>query len=154
MGNHPGGVEPPGALKHDAARDQHPEMVWGSLLMLARLSASASSTSGLRYAPVYRAFYQQLVFKRCARERIKSENGGIYALCGQTGAQLPLTVTGAASPALFIRRIDHHTSLFSEASSSGPSTLAAVVGLRSAFSAGRPVYYHDTRRTVETSFSY
>jgi hypothetical protein len=56
-------VEPPGALKHDAARDQHPEMVWGSLLMLARLSASASSTSGLRYAPVYRAFYQQLVLK-------------------------------------------------------------------------------------------
>ncbi len=98
MGNHPGGVEPPGALKHDAARDQHPEMVWGSLLMLARLSVSASSTSGLRYAPVYRAFYQQLVFKRSARERIKSENGGIYALCGQTGAQLPLTVTGAASP--------------------------------------------------------
>ena len=98
MGNHPGGVEPPDALKHDAARDQHPEMVWGSLLMLARLSASASSTSGLRYAPVYRAFYQQLVFKRSARERIKSENGGIYALCGQTGAQLPLTVTGAASP--------------------------------------------------------
>lgn len=98
MGNHPGGVEPPGALKHVAARDQHPEMVWGSLLMLARLSASASSTSGLRYAPVYRAFYQQLVFKRSARERIKSENGGIYALCGQTGAQLPLTVTGAASP--------------------------------------------------------
>ncbi|KJG70279.1 hypothetical protein UA70_08410 [Raoultella planticola] len=40
-------MEPPGALKHDAARDQHPEMVWGSLLMLARLSASASSTSGL-----------------------------------------------------------------------------------------------------------
>lgn len=153
MGNHPGGVEPPGALKHDAARDQHPEMVWGSLLMLARLSASASSTSGLRYAPVYRAFYQQLVFKRSARERIKSENGGIYALCGQTGAQSPLTVTGAASPPHLSVALTT-TLRCSAASSSGSSTLAAVVGLRSAFSAGRPVYYHDTKRTVETSFSY
>jgi hypothetical protein len=35
-GKSPGGVEPPGALAV-SARDQHPEMVWGSL-MLARLS--------------------------------------------------------------------------------------------------------------------